>query len=345
MDSLLLRLAGRDHSMAGSRRGELADIALAERRGAPGGAGFSTVPQYASALAPRCVCLTLLAGSGSRWVKSLAAARAGGLDFDPARPRGLYPVRDFLRGGGSLPIAAYALAAVDGLGRHLIVVRGWEERIDEEILRPLGIGPAQRDFFTQEAPLGRPLGHGDAVWQCRALWGGADYVITNFGGDANSRRTILSSLLALDALRAIGAGTELLVPAAPFDSPSYPILMDGEGLPRGFGHAKLQGGLADRAGPGYANVGLRVYSAPALLDQVESFRRRYWVEGEGYAIPGNDPEGHEFALDNVDAELAKEGRARVLAIARPQELTPAKSVEDIPAFELAMRSVVEEDKR
>ena len=63
------------------------------------------------------------------------------------------------------------------------------------------------------------------------------------------------------------------------------------------------------------------------------FRERYWVEGTGYAIPGNDPEGHEFALDNVDAELAAEGRARILAIARPEELTPAKSVDDVPAFE------------
>ncbi len=347
MDSLLLRLAGRDHALAGSRRGELADIALAERRGAPGGAGFATAAEHAAALAPRCVCLTLLAGSGSRWVKSLDAAKARGegRDFDPARPRGLYPVRDFLRGAGSLPIAAYALAAVRGLGRHLIVVRGWEEAIDGEILLPLGIGPAQRDFFTQEAPLGKPLGHGDAVWQCRALWSGADYVITNFGGDANSRRTILSSLLALDALRAIGAGTELLVPAAPFESPAYPIRLDGEGLPRAFGHAKLQGGQAGKAGPGYANVGLRVYSAPALLERVESFRLRFWVPGQGYSIPGNDPDGHEFALDNVDAELAEEGRARILAIARPQELTPAKSVDDIPAFERAMQSVVEEDLR
>jgi hypothetical protein len=319
---------------------------LAERSAADLAAGrraFASVAEYAGDLARRTVCLTLLAGSGSRWVKSLAAAeaRGEGRGFDPAKPRGLYPVRDFIAGGRSVPIAAYALAAVDGLGRHLIVVRGWEDEIDAEVLSPLGIAPDARDFFTQAAPYGKPLGHGDAAWQCRELFRRADYVVANFGGDANSRRTILASLLALDALRAAGKDVSLLMPAAPLDSPAYPIGLDAEGLPRSFGHAKLQG-RAQAEGPGFTNVGVRVYSGPALLAKVESFRDRYWIEGSGYAIPGNDPEGREFALDNVDAELAAEGRARILAIARPEELTPAKCVEDIPAFERAARSVISE---
>ena len=352
VDSPLLRLAGPDHALARGRRGTLADMALGQRNAQLRAAGLprlSSVAAYASDLAARSVCLTLLAGSGSRWVKSLAAARSRGEGrlFDPERPRGLYPVRDYLLGGDSLPIAAYALRAVDGLGRHLIVVRGWEAQIDDEILRPLGIDTRDRDFYTQEAPFGKPLGHGDAVWQCRSLWRGADYVVANFGGDANSRRTVLSSLLCLDALRAAGAPTDLLIPAAPLDSPAYPIRIDAEGLPRGFGHAKLQGDAATATaaapGPGYTNVGVRLYSAPALLAKVESFRLRFWNEGSGYAIPGNDPDGHEFALDNLDAELAAEGRARILAIARAEELTPAKCVEDVPAFEAAMRSVIEED--
>jgi hypothetical protein len=262
--------------------------------------------------------------------------------MDPSRSRGLYPVRDFLRGGGSIPVAAYALAAVSGLGRHLLVVRGWEAEIDAQILAPLGIVRGDRDFFTQEAPFGKPLGHGDAAWQSRSLWRGAEYVLCNFGGDANSRRTALTSLLALDALRAIGVEADLLMPAAPLDSPVYPIGLDADGLPRSFGHAKLQGQPA-LGGRGYTNVGVRVYAASALLGMVESIHKEHWVEGEGYAIPGNDPGGHEFALDNVDARLAAAGRARVLAIGRPEELTPAKSLEDIPAFERAVRSVVAED--
>lgn len=353
----MLYLAGRGHAEAGALRAEAAALALAERNAASRAAGRGELPSvdaYAAELARRTVCLTLLAGSGSRWVKSLAAAagRGEGRPFDPARPRGLYPVRDFLGGSGEIPIASYALAAVKGLGRQLLVVRGWEREISAEILAPLGIcvaeeaewGPGAARFFTQEAPFGKPLGHGDAAWQSRSLWGDAEYVVCNFGGDANSRRTVLVALLALDALRARGEGVDLLLPAAPLDSPAYPIRIDEEGLPRGFGHAKLQGGATAAAGPGYTNVGLRVYAASALLHRTASFRARFWAEGRGYAIPGNDPEGREFALDNVDAELACEGRARILAIARPEELTPAKSVEDLPAFERAMRSVVEEDR-
>jgi hypothetical protein len=366
METDLDRLTGPGYAEALSRRGALADIALAARNGERAGEGlgpFASVAEYAADLSRRCVCLTLLAGSGSRWAKSLAAAQARGEypGFDPARPRGLFPVRDFLRGragssaaGGRMAIAAYSLDAVRGLGRHLVVVRGWEAEIDAEVLAPVGIGPAARDFFTQEAPLGKPLGHGDAAWQCRRLWAGADYVVTNFGGDANSRRTVLSSLLALDALRAAGAGVDLLMPAASLPSPAYPIRLDSGGLPRAFGHAKLQGsagtagpagttGPAAAAGLGYTNVGLRVYSAPALFEAVEGFRQRNWTEGLGYEIPGNDPAGHEFALDNVDALMAQEGRARILAMARSEELTPAKSLEDLPAFERAIESVVGED--
>jgi hypothetical protein len=353
METRLDELTGRLYAEAISCRAALSDVALAERAQAGQQAGrgpFASTAEYLADLSSRTVCLTLLAGSGSRWVKSLApkegrsaelAAQAAA--FDPMRPRGLFPVRDFLHGGGlRAPIASYALAAVDGLGRHLVVVRGWEAEIDDEILSPLGIGKRDRDFFTQATSFGKPLGHGDAAWQCRDLFRGADYVVTNFGGDANSRRTILSSLFALDALRASGHRVDLLIPATRLESPAYPIGLGASGLPRSFGHSKLQG-HGQTAGPGYTNVGVRVYSTPALLREVEAFRESYWVEGSGYAIPGNDPEGHEFALDNVDALLASEGRARILAIARPEELTPAKSVEDIPAFERAIESVVAED--
>jgi len=356
MDSRLETLTGAGYAEVPSLRAEIAGMALRERNAVPGLPVRASVGDYVAGLARRTVCLTLLAGSGSRWVKSLAAAQARGdwAGFDPARPRGLYPVRNFLRGSGwsegRIPIAAYALAAVHGLGRHLVVVRGWEAEIDAEILARLGIDSGERDFFTQLAPFGKPLGHGDAAWQCRDAFRDADYVVANFGGDANSRRTVLSSLLALDALRSMGKEVDFLLPAAPLESPAYPIGLDAEGMPRSFGHAKLQGREAKLSretgaarGLGYTNVGVRVYSAPALVERLERFRKRYWIEGMGYAIPGNDPEGHEFALDNVDAELAAEGRARVLAIARPEELTPAKSVDDIPAFERAMQSVVAED--
>jgi hypothetical protein len=271
-------------------------------------------------------------------------------------PRGLFPVRDFLglgpggagAGGAKVAIAVYALAALRGLGRHILVVRGWEAEIDAAVLWPLGIGPGERAFFSQEAPFGKPGGHGDAAWQCRSLWEGADYLLANFGGDASSRLTALSSLLVLDALnaradpRSARGAVDLLVPAAPIAGPAYPISLDAEGLPRSFGHAKLSGKAAG-SGSGYTNVGLRAYRAPALLEKALSFRERFWEEGAGYAIPGNDPAGREFALDNADAELAAEGRARMLAAARPEELAPAKSLSDVPAFERAVEAVVAGD--
>ena len=366
MDRTLAQLAGIAHREAGARRMDIATLALATRNEAAarlGGERLESVRDYLRELSARTVCITLLAGSGSRWVRSLEAAGLGassspwlerGAVFDPSRPRGLFPVRNWIRERGVsdqtlIPVAAYALHAVHGLGRHLIVVRGWEREIDEEILRPLGIGPGERDFCTQEAHYGKPLGHGDAVWQCRALWKDADYVITNFGGDANSRRTLSSSLLALDALGSSG-GVDLLMPAATTASPAYPISLDDRGLPRSFGHAKLQQGAPRAEGRGptgdaaYTNVGVRVYRARALLESVERFRSAHWIEGSGYAIPGNDPQGHEFALDNVDADMAGKGRARILAMALPRELTPAKSLEDIPAFEAAMAEVIAEDE-
>jgi len=374
MDLSLEELCGKRHDAAFARRADIAALALAERNAAGDASGdeapYASVAEYAAALAERSCALTLLAGAGSRWLASLEAARAlppperpAWFDpsFDPERPRGLYPVRDFLRGrrapggripggripGGKIPVAAYALAATDGLGKHLIVVRGWEAEIDREILAPLGIGLGSRLYRTQDAPFGKPLGHGDAAYQCRDILRNYDYVIANFGGDANSRRTILSSLLALDAINARAAAegrqlVDLLMPAAPIAGPAYPIVLDEEGLPRAFGHQKLQGHAVGRAS-GYTNVGVRVYRAAALVERLESFRERYWKDGEGYAIPGNDPAGREFALDNVDAQLAAEGRARILAAGRAEELTPAKTLGDIPAFERAASIVAAED--
>jgi len=133
------------------------------------------------------------------------------------------------------------------------------------------------------------------------------------------------------------------MPAAFVPAPAYPIAVDGRGLPTRFGHAKLQGGVegdankAAAASGGYTNVGVRVYRATALREAIGRIRRDYWTAERGYAIPGNapgdDPAGGEFALDNVDALLASEGRARLLPVARPEELSPVKSLADLGRFE------------
>jgi hypothetical protein len=175
------------------------------------------------------------------------------------------------------------------------------------------------------------------------IWSGLEYVLVNFGGDASSPLTALASLAVMDALaRDLGADAPgLVMPAALVGSPAYPISVDERGLPRRFGHAKLQGGASGTSGAGaygYTNVGVRVYRAAALRDAILKIRGAYWTPESGYAIPGNapagdDPAGGEFALDNVDAMLASEGRARLLAVARPQELSPVKSLSDLPRFE------------
>ncbi|HOZ71205.1 MAG TPA: hypothetical protein PLQ29_01350 [Spirochaetales bacterium] len=332
--------------------------AFSARRGLPEAAastlGVRDSDGLALELAGRTCCLTMLAGSGSRWVASLEAARAAGRDMgaDPRAPRGLYPVRNAMPfGPDPAPIASYALAAVRDLGHHVIVVRGWEREIEERILGPFGFAPGSYRFATQGAPGGKPRGHGDAAFQTLGLWSGYDYVTVNFGGDASSPLTALASLAAMAALeRELGdRAPGLLLPAALVDSPAYPIGLGPGGLPASFGHAKLRGGAAKAGGAvesgaaGYTNVGLRVYRAEALREAIESIRERYWSPDGGYAIPGNAPAsddlGGEFALDNVDALLAAEGRARLLPIAKPEELSPVKSLDDLPRFERDVGSV------
>lgn len=315
-----------------------------------GEAGFAGVGELIAALARRTVCLTMLAGSGSRWVASLK--EAGGAGFDPDAPRGLFPVRNWMGfGPDPVPIAGYALGAVRDLGRHVIVVRGWEREIEGGILAPLGYPPGSWAFATQEAPLGKPRGHGDAASQAMPLWEGADYVVVNFGGDASSPLSALAGLAALDAMaRAWGERAPgLLLPVASVEAPAYPIRLGADGLPRAFGHAKLQGGGASTpaaAESGLTNVGLRLYRSKALKEAIAAIRAESWKPGSGYAIPGNAPAsdgaGGEFALDNVDARLASEGRARVIRLCRPEELSPVKSLGDLPAFERRAAAVCED---
>lgn len=350
MEDLGLReLVGPAWARAGERRGEIPALA-ASLLGLEGRA-FAA---WREAVLSRSTSLTLLAGSGTRWQASLEAARRegglseAGLTFDPSLPRGLFPVANLLAPRPPLiPIAAYSLRAVSRLGSHLVVVRGHEEAIRRDILEPLGLGGPSWRFALQEAPYGKPLGHGDAAWQCRDLWRGADWLVANFGGDANSRYTLEASLLALAALAEAGEELDLLLPAAAVEEPAYPIELDGEGRPLSFGHAKLRGGMRGAgAAPGrrgLANVGLRIYRAPALAAVLEELRDSYWVPGSGYAIPGNAPGSGECALDNADALFAARGRARVLALARPGELSPAKAFEDLPRFERAMAEVLAED--
>ncbi len=351
MPADLAWLTGRGHASALPLRTELArDFGL----------GVSET------LRERTCCLTLLAGAGTRWKKTLAAAKggvgagSGGLDKETLEaakgfpldwPRGLFPVRDYIfNEGDRIPLAAYALDAFKRVGEPCVVIRGWEEEVREQILLPLGIDPEKVIFQGQAlGPAGKPLGHGDAVFQAKECWKNYKYLAVNFAGDANSPLTALLGLRCFESLDRQGVSLDLLLPAAPVKNPAYPITLDEEGIPRQLGHDKLKGrasGLGDapaappaRRQMGYTNVGIRIYRTGALLEAMEEIRALYWKEGWGYAIPGNDPEGREFALDNVEELMARRGRARILAVAKPEELTPAKSFDEVNNFEKAVRVV------
>lgn len=306
---------------------------------------------YPPALEARVACVTLLAGSGSRWVESIREARAAGVpvEFDEAKPRGLFPVRNFMgEGPERLPIASYALRAVRGLGRSVIVTRGFEAEIESSILKPLGYPSGSYAFREQAVREGKPRGHGDAAFQCMDLWAEKEYVIFNFGGDASNPLTAALGLAFMAASDAGPAAPGLLLPVARKPSPAYPIRVDADGRPLSFGHAKLKAasdevrssdgeGLDD--GMAYTNVGVRIYRAAELAEAIAELRRRYWTAERGYALPGNDPAGGEFALDNVDEYLAEKGRARLLYVARPEELSPVKSLADVPRFEADIEAV------
>ena len=311
-----------------------------------GSAALSVVTGKLAELSRRTVALSLLAGAGTRWTRSVEAARAAALErgetpdpaLDPGRPRGLYPVRNLLGGSrASLPIAAYALAATAGLGRRVLVVRGYEAEFEAELLRPLGSAGGDWRWATQPEIAGKPRGHGDAALRALDAWRDADYVVANFGGDAASPATAALGLLCIDALNRAGEDVALVVPAARFERPSYPIAFGPGGLPREFGHAKLAGReLAE--GPGWANVGVRVYRAADLAAVLVELADAHFEEGYGYRVPGNDPEGRELALDNADAVLAARAKVRVLAAALPTELSPVKELGDVAAFEAAEES-------
>ena len=354
----LRALVGERHADAFGKRMEFARAAIG---GGAGTGGRTCAGGVEPSLRAATSCLTLLAGAGTRWVKTLSAAKArvGSspkdefervvASFALESPRGLFPVRNFIaRGGARIPMAAYAVDAFRRLGRQIVVVRGWEDEIRRAVLEPLGVAPGDADFCTQRGgPGGKVLGHGDAARQARPFWEGSRYVMTNFGGDANSPLTAALALRTLAALDEAGEEVGLVLPVAKIRNPAYPIRLDSGGLPRAFGHDKLGGaGAAGAAGASpsgdgfaYTNVGIRVYRAADLIAAIEEVEAKYWDPGIGYSIPGNDPDGHEFALDNVDALLAERGKARILAVANPEELTPAKSFDELAHFEAAAAKV------
>lgn len=305
--------------------------------------GFKSLKQYIDYLKEKTCCMTLLAGSGSRWLRSIAQARDHGrqIEFEADWPRGLYKVDNYLKhlNQDKIPIAAYSFNAVKGMGKHLIVIQNHEKEIIEEILKPLNISASDYQFHVQKLFKGKPLGHGAAAWESSALWQDYKYLIVNFGGDANSHDTIASTLLALDLLNKEEDKVDLLLPAAFMENPRYEIELDKEGFPRSFLHDKLKKS-AKKQDKGLTNVGVRIYRTASLYATLEYLHQKYFNREGGYQIPDNS--SNELALDNADDFLAAKKRVRVLALADKREITPAKSLDDIPSFLKAIQQIYSE---
>ncbi len=294
MESRLVRLTGRGLGEAPGFRGALAAIALEERNRAARGP-FASISDYLADLAGRTVCLTLLAGSGSRWVKSLALAR-GAFRSGPAsralsRSRfppwlGKDPDSGLRLGGHRRDRAASPRGARLG---------GRNRRRDT--LSPRHWARSQGLRYARG-----PLRETSGPWRCRMAGqvplAGSGVRRRQFRG----RRQLAPdhSLLAPGPRRLEGCGSRGRHAHAG-DDPRFArlsISLDERGRPVSFGHAKLRGSPTSAArsgaapsprGPGYTNVGVRVYSARALLEKTEGFRDRCWVEGTGYSNTRTEP--------------------------------------------------------
>lgn len=285
--------------------------------------------------------VTFLAGAGSRWVKSVEEAQLRGLalDIDPGKPRCMAPVMDLLDPQNKIPIGTYNLRAMEGLGKHYIVYSSDLPELQAIARTSLSSGTV----FLEQSWRGfdSPLGHGDAMMQLldSSSWDPSlKFVITNFGGDVNSRETIFTSLLVLAALQKLGEDVHPwgLLPTVFLNDAAYPVILNDEGFPVGFGHNKLTTDTTSRAAQ--CNIGVRLYTTESLRSVVDEFQTMFDASA-GYKIPGN--KGNEFALDNVDMHLADNRRLRTLNIATPHEIgSSAKTYEDLDRFLAAMKMML-----
>lgn len=278
-----------------------------------------------------------LAGAGSRWIDSIRKAQAHGQarHIDIERPRCLALVEDVRNPTHNIPLAAYTLRVIQGIGRHYIV---WRTHLPEIQGVAAECNLTQVRFVQQTSPgNANMLGHGDGLRQVLPELGNqVELVLALFGsGDVQVRKTIITTLLVLTALQKAEPAQRPwgLLPTTFLEKPVYPIRVNEQGMPIGFGHSKLLE-TNTPVTPAQSNIGVRAYCRQNL-DEILSHFARFFHGEAGYRIPGNNT--NEFALDNIDAYLAEQQRLRCLCIARPEEITPVKQWEDVEAYLAAQR--------
>ena len=208
--------------------------------------------------------VALLAGASSRWVKSIQAQHDAGqsLGIDIDKPRCLANVTDVLHEGATIPIGAYTVRALHGLGKMFIIWGTYPKDI-ESMVKDCGVDDAT--YVQQAIHPGqiKPLGHGDALIQTWDHFScGIEYLVTCFGGDAQNRETILTSMIVFMALQKLDENRRphALIPSTYMymEEPKYPIQLNKNGFPASFVQPKLQGQKLP-AGSYLTNVGVRMY--------------------------------------------------------------------------------------
>jgi len=284
--------------------------------------------------------VSLMAGAGTRWQESVkAAAAAGSADakaIDLEKPRCLAPVEDVLHPERKVPVGAYTFRATKGLGYPVVI---WGSHPDEvkQMVKDEGINDAvfgQQKIYPGQK---KPLGHGDAARQAleQCLFKpGTEFVAAFFGGEVNSRETIVTTIMVLAALQELTEGRPLSVlPTTFLPKARYLVETDCDGFPTAFVQPKLMD-LA-KFPEGQSNVGVRTYTMEAFSGGIKFFSSPEMFDpAKGYTIPGN--KASEFALDNIDIKIVKASRVpgsrglfRSLCIARPEEVVPPSGMWDL----------------
>lgn len=325
-------------------------------------AGFENMRDFLETVAPKTVIVTFIAGAGSRWVKSLQENPDLIQQYGIVEgyPRALANVK--VGEEEQVPIAVYNLLAVSGLGTQIIVYGGSTDEeaennrklIEQEIVERVKnkiSGFMEPVFIRQRIHPGqqKPLGHGDALLQIiksdegREALEGKRYIITNFGGDPNSYRTAVLSLLAMYVLDNNNLNIGVLIPTAiASDTPPYGIFIDGNGLPAGVSHKKENIKSSKETEPtNQTNVGMRFYLLDPLTQTAQPYEDLYDQIARGNSTVSY-PNG-ELKLDHFDGDMMRKRQALTFLIAGRDEIEAVKTVDCIPSFEKAMREILKRD--
>ncbi len=164
-----------------------------------------SINNFFSQNAGQIATVTCFAGRSTRWIESVAHAKAEGkaTDVDATGLKCFAPVFDVRDPSQTVPLGFYALRPLKGLGHHIIVRKRTDPKLDE-MVEKAGLDKDDTEYVTQNDA----TGHGSALKlafeQClRGKTNKYKYIITNFSGDVNSRRTIKTAIMVLAAMTKI----------------------------------------------------------------------------------------------------------------------------------------------